>query len=148
MEITETEKTIPVYTVGGRDFASKADAEAELARLMESTRYAYYLVRTGFDQAEGRGYFHERVVGIRRDQHGSHESGAILTYCLATFGKPIMEWYGRPVSVWQAGTAHIFDEPDAVAAWFRDAKAHAQQWRIRFDDLALCDGFGVPEATG
>lgn len=147
MEITETEKTIPVYTVGSHDFASKADAEAELARLMESTRYAYYLVRTGFDQTEGRGYFHERVVGIRCDQHGGHESGAILAFCLDAFGKPIIEWYGRPVSAWQTGTALTFDEPDAVAAWLRDAKARAEQWHIRFDDLVLCDGFGVPEAT-
>ena len=137
-----------MYSVGGHDFASKADAQAELTRLMESTRYAYYLVRTGFDGAEGRGYFHERVVGIRRDQHGSHESGAILTYCLDAFGKPLMEWCGRPVSVWQAGAAHTFEEPDQLDAWVRDAGARARQWKIRFDDLVLCDGFGIPEANG
>lgn len=145
MEITESEKTIPVFTVAGRDFATKSDAEAELERLMACTRYAYYLVRTGFDMTEGRGFFHERVVGIRRDGHGSFESAAIIAYCLREFGDPMADFYGRPQTAWRTGDAHTFGEPDEFDSWFRSQKATAQRSRIRFDELALCDGFGVAE---
>lgn len=143
MDITQSEKTIPVYTVGGQDFVNRQDAERHLAQLTDRLRYAYYLVRTGYDRAEGRGYFHERVVGIRMSEHNGYESGAILSYCFLVFGDSVDDFYGRPISRWVTGDAHTFEEPDDLDNWIEGARARARQHRIRFDGPVLCDGFGV-----
>lgn len=147
MEITTSEKTIAVYTVGGKDFVNREDAERHLAVLTDRIRYAYYLVRSGYDMTEGRGYFHESIVGIRLDQHGGYEQNAIIAHCLEVLGAPIDDFYGGPVGRWVTGDANLFDDPAKLDDWVEAARARARQRRIPFDGPVLCDGFGRPEAS-
>lgn len=147
MEITTSEKTITVYTVGGQDFVSLEDAERHLAQLTDRIRYAYYLVRSGYDMTEGRGYFHESIVGIRLNQHGGYEANAIIAYCLHALGQPLDDFYGSPVGRWLTGEANLFEDPAKQDEWVEAARARARQHKIVFEGPILCDGFGLPETS-
>lgn len=144
MEIVTSEKTIPVHSVGGQEFVNREDAERHLAQLTARIRFAYYLVRSGYDMTEGRGYFHESIVGIRLNPHGGYEQNAITAYCLGVLGQPLDDFYGRPVNRWITGTARIFDEPAELDVWIEEARAQARRWSKTFEGPIVCDEFGRP----
>jgi hypothetical protein len=141
MEITTSQKTIDVFTVDGRDFTSREDAEAHLARLTEQLEYTYFLVRHGFDQTEGRGYFAQRIVGVIPETRRAGFDNAVVTYLLREIGEPILEWHGRAVWRWVVSDGKRFNSVEALTTWVADIEAYCRYDR-RFEGVHFCDDFG------
>lgn len=142
--IQKVSKTVDVFTVGGREFISEAEAKAFEVRLKQQLAYTFYEVSLGFDHTEGRGYFAHEIVAVQHDTFGGHTKNAVFVYCQNTHGAPITEWYGRPLAEWCIGDGRTFDDLEERTTWLRERRAAGSRYGYRFHGVAYIDGYGKP----
>lgn len=76
----------------GKVFDTPAACQAHETKLIENARrldaLQVWIVRSGFDSTEGRGYHHTTYILT------GASLPVIIEYCLDRFGKPLSGWYG------------------------------------------------------
>ncbi|MGO1852764.1 MAG: hypothetical protein ACTH0V_05075 [Microbacteriaceae bacterium] len=146
-KISQTTKEVTVYSVGGREFVDKTAAEAHAEKLNQRLGYAFYVVRSGFDLTEGRGYFTSEVVGIRLVHTPASgtarlEPNSIVAYCLAQHGDPVDEFYGRPVGRWTYSKPEEFSDVGDLDAWLDQQRRRGRGYSQTFRGVFYADEFG------
>lgn len=140
--IIETTKTVPVYTVGGREFLDRAEAEAYLRKRDAPLRYTYFTVDHAFEHTEGRGYQARTILAVKpdgREPSPVNAAAAATVWCLANLGKLITEWYGRPLVEWSLSGGQRFECIEELDAFLA---VHKPRQHFRVEGPVYIDGFG------
>ena len=151
LTIESKKKQVDVFTVGGREFLTKGQAQAHLEALNQTLEFTYYLVDSGFDGTEGRGYFSHRIVAVQPNAHGNHTINALHQWLFTTFdGEAVMEWYGRPVAQWNIHEGKTFDDEQELLEWKAKVRSTYAVRHHRFEGTTFIDGFGkeIPKPAG
>lgn len=116
MEIKK--KEVEVYIVEGKEFLNKEEALAYQKDLTEKLGYWYYLISTEPDLNEGRGYWKQQIVGIKKDYSlGSQVS--LWSYLYLHLGRPIAYVLGvQKIPAYTVSKAMEFDSMDELNRFF------------------------------
>lgn len=149
MTVINKEKVeVEVYTVYGKQFFDKFDAENYKDQVEKVLGYRFYTVRFEFDLTEGRGFFSRKIVGIKENEQDAVASNAIINYCLSEFQEepPVLSFYGRAQDSWAVSpNSKRFERVEDLQEFFNETKKFPNGANHKFHGIDFCDEFGFKE---
>ncbi|MFW5891520.1 MAG: hypothetical protein ACOCUI_04800 [bacterium] len=85
----EETKKITVYTVGGKEFTNKKEAEKYEKEINKELNYTFFVVIYNPDLTEGRGYYKAVKLAVPKIQFFDNPKLIAMNYCVENFGKPV-----------------------------------------------------------